>query len=201
LALKVNFTGMEYRITIGDYGKLIRVLKQTLIIGISAITIFTFLATRYFAFPSTIGLILFPLSILAAPLYSFIRLRRASVKEPIIAGSGYIAGRKYGKLEFKNIKSYKHQTFGGDVLILEMYNGTKYAITYDMKNFGDYYEFKKTFSKMLNEENQKRKSMWSEEIIEKRSFSKCWENLRYYSMVLGWILFIIYLIYKYILKQ
>ncbi len=153
---------------------MLTILRDTAIIGISSIFLFTFLLkNEYLVFNSSLGTIMFLLMILAGPLYLIIRIRGTHTKELLIIEKEYIKSLQFGLIEFKNIKSYKYHKLNSEVLILKMFDGTKYgigAINFNEENYRQYFDFKDTFSRIITDENNNLNLHRKDLIIEKKSY-------------------------------
>jgi len=165
---------MKYRLSISDYGKILILLRDTALIGISSIFLFTFLLeNEYIVFDSVLGAIMIPLTILAGPLYLIIRIRSTYTKELLIIEKEYIKSLQFGLIEFRNIKSYKYLKLNSEVLILKMFDGKKYgigAINFNEENYRQYFDFKDMFSRIMTERNKNIKLHRKELINEEKSY-------------------------------
>ena len=174
---------------------MMNILRDTAIIGISGIFLFTFLVKYgYLEFETTLGFILLALSILGGPIYLIIQIRGTHTNESLLIENEHIKSLKYGIIEFRNMKSYKFLKLNSEVLILKMLDGSKYgiaAINFNEDNYRQYLEFKDLFFKIVNDENMKLKSIRKEEIIEERSYLKYLPYLYFVvllSLTILWIL-------------
>ncbi len=186
---------MKYKLSISDYGKMMNILRDTAIIGISGIFLFTFLIKHgYLEFETTLGFILLALSILGGPIYLIIQIRGTHTKESLLLENEYIKSSKFGIIEFRKIKSYKFLNLNSEVLILKMLDGSKYgiaAINFNKNNYSQYFEFKALFSEIVNDKNFKLKSIKKEIIVEEKSYLKYLPYLYFVILLIMTILWIL----------
>jgi hypothetical protein len=190
---------MKYRLSIGNYGKMIKILRDTAIFGLCGISFFIFLLEyKYIEFESTIGIILFLFSIFGAPIFSIIRLRKNHTKEDIFLDNDGIRSTKYGIIKFKDIRSYKLQRFGAfETLIIRMYDNTKYGIagifSSKAETYNQYFKFRDEFLQILTYVTGKQNQGKKEEIKEVKSYL---QYLYYICLGIVILMTIIFLIHR-----
>src|SRR5204863_524670 len=110
---------MEYELTTGDYGKMMRELA---FVPVIFIILWVITGTLIYFGIKPIAWIIVPIIVLTPTLFLILRIRGSFRKEKILLESDKIVSSGIGDIEFKDIAHYKILAYGGaETLIITLY--------------------------------------------------------------------------------